>query len=1101
MMFDMQRFKQPWAADRIHPFWFWNGEMTDEQITHQIDEMSDKGLGGFFICARQGLKIPYLSDTWFQKVRFAVEAAKNCGLHVWLYDEYPYPSGIAGGEVILEHPDAKHYTLTHTSHRASGGENLSLELPWARVIYAKAVPVTADGHKNWEQAVPIRSFIGNYQADSIFQKTGLTAYNQKRFFTYRTIQKLDWKVPPGEWEVLIIQEKEIEDFKYYGTFVDPCNQEAMAAFIRLTHDKYAHYLSEYFGTTIKGMFTDEIGLLGSIPWSPKLAAFFLERNGYDLLEHLHALIDPQAHDAVKIRYDYYQSVHLLLRESYHKQVHDWCELHGLQYVAEVPSVRHTTQLFSHVPAGDTAHEKLGRSLDWILNHQAENFRSSAKMVSSLARQLGRERNLIECFHSVGWSMTLQDARWMIDRMAAQGTNFFNFHAFFYTLDGLTQHDAPPSQFLQNPYWEHFRKLGDYTGRISYVMSSGEAVISAAVLQPTTSLWTRMGNPFHGFSNDGEAASDKEQLESLKQWWVSIFNHMTLSGRDFDHLDPELLAGAEISNGMIKLGNASYSLLILPPMSNLESGAWAKIEDFLQQGGTVISLGQLPYETIETKPLNSYSIAQAFGLSGIIPSKFWESYQQEQLQWHKGTGSAYHLPFQASMEMSHALEAFAELMDEILPLSVRLLPACGDWGLLMQTRRVAEDKVLVFISNQEETQRQVELRIEPHLWAEKAEASVSYTLLFRELSLEDGEAELLQQSSPGELWKLPLQLASYESRLIEISRMARVQVTGQFEAVTYSTPWKWEIDRSSLWEMKALQPNVVRFDTFTMNLSKEEVESTAFSFEGATVQAKTFIDQCADLSEFAALPVAMRQMFGTPMTMSMAYPLQASYKTEFMIEKLPEEIRLLMDQSAIAGKATIRINGHALDIGDFKPVFVYDHKNISQEIKRYMKEGVNELAIDVEIGHDGDGVLDAVYFTGDFHVRFDDQLRPVLTEQAIRKLPLLAGPYEGYPYYAGIVSFSRTLELPIVPDNDRFELTFSGWDPHFHDCAEVFVNGKSLGTRTWSPYRWIGNAELLRKGEILVEVKVTNTLIGMLEGKYFDYAEHAVKPVQERKGHI
>lgn len=78
--------------------------------------------------------------------------------------------------------------------------------------------------------------------------------------------------------------------------------------------------------------------------------------------------------------------------------------------------------------------------------------------------------MIECFHSVGWSMTLQDAKWMIDRMAALGTNFYNFHAFFYTIGGLAKHDAPPSQFVQNPYWPYFRELGDYVGRISYLMS-------------------------------------------------------------------------------------------------------------------------------------------------------------------------------------------------------------------------------------------------------------------------------------------------------------------------------------------------------------------------------------------------------------------------------------------------------------------------------------------------------------------------------------------------------------------------------------------------------------------------------------------------------
>jgi hypothetical protein len=1113
MMFDMQRFKKPAAADRIHPFWFWNGEMADEQIKYQIDEMADKGLGGVFICARQGLKIPYLSEAWFQKVRVAVEAAQQRGLNVWLYDEYPYPSGIAGGEVTLEHPEAKHHTLAHTSQRAQGGEHLSLELPWARIIYAKAVPVTADGKRQWSQAVPIRDSIGNFQADNVFQKTGLTAYNQKRFFTYRTIQKLDWTAPPGEWEVLIIQEKEIEDFKYYGTFVDPCNREAMATFIRLTHDKYAKYLGEFFGTTIKGMFTDEIGLLGSIPWSPQLAAFFKERNGYDLLEQLHALIDPEAEGAAKIRYDYYQAVHLLLRESYHKQVHDWCEQHGLQYVAEVPSVRHTTQLFSHVPAGDTAHEKLGRSLEWILNHKADEFRSSAKMVSSLARQLGRERNLIECFHSVGWSMTLQDARWMIDRMAAQGTNFFNFHAFFYTVDGLVQHDAPPSQFLQNPYWTHFRQLGDYTGRISYVMSSGEAVISTAVLEPTTSLWTRMGNPFHGFSHGGTQAAEQEQLDSLRQWWIRIFYELNVVGRDYDHLDPELLAEADISDGKIKLGNARYSTLILPPLTNLESGAWVKIQEFLKQGGNVISMGQLPYEALESAEWSGSEVAATFGLSDGVKPGFWETIQQENAsltggpQWIKGEQNAYYLPFPAVSEQQQVLEPLTRLLDGLEPMPVRLLPACGEWGLLLQTRLVAEDQALVFISNQEETLREIELQVEDNLWGKPMKSGTSYSLVFRELLLDTGEAVGLEgeYANVGTSWSLPLQVAPYASRLIEIVRIPEQntvqpqQQEQEEQRAARSKPWQWQIDATDLWEMSAQQANAVRFDTFRMSLSEAATSSGSFSSEGAVVGVKTFIDQCADLSESSALPIMMQQTFGTPMEITLAYPLKAHYSAPFIVEQLPDRVDLLMDQSAISGAAIIRINGHELDINEFKKVFVYDHMNRALEITDFLHEGINEFVVDVEIGHDWDGIVDALYFTGSFAVRFDEQGRAVLAASAVQQLPLQAGPYEGYPYYAGVFSFNKTFDLTQAPEAASFELSFNGWDRHFHDCAEVIVNGTSLGVCTWSPYRWSGSTSLLREGDNRVEVKVTNTLIGLLEGKYFDYEEHAVKLIQDRKG--
>lgn len=1088
-MFNLQSFQQPESAYRIHPFWFWNGEMEDEQIRLQIREMAEKGLGGFFICARQGLKIPYLSDTWFQKVRVAVEAAKAYNLNAWLYDEYPYPSGIAGGEVTLEHPDAKHYTLTHCAERVSGGEHLSIELPWARIVYAKAVPLSATGDKLWHEAVDVRSAIGNYQSDPIFQKAGLTAYNQKRFFTYTTVQKIDWTAPAGEWEVIVIQEKEIEDFKYYGTFVDPCNREAMATFIRLTHDKYAQHLGEYFGNTIKGMFTDEIGLLGSIPWSPKLADFFLKRNGYDLRDHLHALLFADAEGAARVRYDYYQSVHLLLLGSYHKQVHDWCEEHGLQYVTEVPSVRATTQTYSHVPGGDTAHEKLGRSLEWILDHDAVNFRSNAKMVSSIARQMNRERNLIECFHSVGWSMTLQDAKWMIDRMAAMGTNFFNFHAFFYTLDGLTKHDAPPSQFLQNPYWQHFRHLGDYVGRISYAMSCGQADISVAVLQPTTSLWTHMGNPFHSFQYGGSEQDEKRRLEDLKRWWAAVTKGITRSGRDFDHLDAEILAQATIENGTIRIGQACYSTLVLPPLTNLETSAWSKIEAFINSGGSVISLGQLPYEVIDPGHWSEQSVRNAFALSEKPDEHFWNE-AAAPLTWVKGQRNAYYLPYSASADEQTVLQALTGLLEELQPASVKLLPACGEWGLLTQTRLLSDDTALVFVSNQEETERQVTVQAQAGLWRASGQEAAGYDVEFQLLSLDNGTATVVEGQRSGASWSVPLKLASYESKLLLFKKTAAARKSAGKQ------PCSVQVDASAaaLWKLQALSDNAVRFDTFRMSVQAQDA-AKATVLEADAVPVKTFIDQCADLTNEFTLPVKMGQMFGTPMKISMSYPLDSRYSVSFAISELPEKVRLVMDQGAISGSWSLNVNGRALTAADFEPYFLYDHKNIGCDITAYLREGDNELTAIIELAHDWDGLVDALYVTGPFDVEFNEHSRPVLKKASKRELPLQAGPYAGHPYFAGTMSFSRSFEAPFIQDSDEFELTLANLDPEFHESAEVLVNGQSLGVCTWSPYRWTGPAKLLLPADNKIEVRVTNTLIGLLEGKYFNYAKHELKPVQ------
>ena len=129
----------PPAANRIRPFWFWNGEMKEEEIETQIREMADKGLGGAFVCARQGLALPYLSSAWFERVDFAKRCAEAYGLELWLDDEYPYPSGMAGGEVLLRDPDINTWSIKVFAARA--GQNAFL---WAAPRSCAARPIPSE---------------------------------------------------------------------------------------------------------------------------------------------------------------------------------------------------------------------------------------------------------------------------------------------------------------------------------------------------------------------------------------------------------------------------------------------------------------------------------------------------------------------------------------------------------------------------------------------------------------------------------------------------------------------------------------------------------------------------------------------------------------------------------------------------------------------------------------------------------------------------------------------------------------------------------------------------------------------------------------------
>ena len=84
------------------PFWSWNNRLDKAEITKQVRQMYEAGYGGFVIHARAGLDTPYLSEEWFECVETALLSAKQWNMKIWLYDEFGFPSGLAGGINLQE---------------------------------------------------------------------------------------------------------------------------------------------------------------------------------------------------------------------------------------------------------------------------------------------------------------------------------------------------------------------------------------------------------------------------------------------------------------------------------------------------------------------------------------------------------------------------------------------------------------------------------------------------------------------------------------------------------------------------------------------------------------------------------------------------------------------------------------------------------------------------------------------------------------------------------------------------------------------------------------------------------------------------------------
>ncbi len=107
-------------------FWMWNAPLDKALIRQQIREMHEKHIGGFFIHPMpsefRAADFPggmpgYLSDEYFQMVRYAAECAAECGMDAWLYDEGGWPSGTVNGELMAQHPEYRGVNIAKIEER------------------------------------------------------------------------------------------------------------------------------------------------------------------------------------------------------------------------------------------------------------------------------------------------------------------------------------------------------------------------------------------------------------------------------------------------------------------------------------------------------------------------------------------------------------------------------------------------------------------------------------------------------------------------------------------------------------------------------------------------------------------------------------------------------------------------------------------------------------------------------------------------------------------------------------------------------------------------------------------------------------------------
>ena len=510
-----ERFLDPGPAYSPIPFWFWNDTLTEAGLTRQIDDFLAHGVAGFVIHPRKGLDpaIGYMTDRWLHFVRHAVDEAAARNMQVILYDEGMYPSGSAHGMVAAEDPDRAAWCLTAAE---AGGE----------------YPLTGTEPFSPETGVYCVPFEGKWYIIREEKSGG-------------TIRGLFPGEDDGEPDAPLA--------------ADLLNPEAVAAFIRLTHEKYYAAMPEHFGKTITAFFTDEPDLRGrnakrgSLPWTPG----FLPEFGS--MADLPALFfgEGDAVDAIRLRYR--KAINARLVRTYYQPLADWCAAHGIALTGH-PAKGADVGLLApfQIPGQDVVWRQVypGNSLTG-----PESV--AAKAAADHARHTGKRRCAVEYLGCCGpevspWAMTPADLKWYTDFLLARGVNLLIPHAFYYSIRGDRKDERPPDVGPNNTWWPFFGEFAAYMRRMSWLLTDSTDQARTAVL----------------------CSGDHVPWECC----IPLYEKHA----DFNYLEADLLPDCRIEGSTLCIREQRYTHVVVDDAIALTEAQQRFIDAFATAGGTVIA---------------------------------------------------------------------------------------------------------------------------------------------------------------------------------------------------------------------------------------------------------------------------------------------------------------------------------------------------------------------------------------------------------------------------------------------------------------------------------------------------------------------------------
>ena len=552
--------------------WFSAGNIDLREMTRQLEGFKQNGIEDFFIHPVDATQGDYLGEHFFRMIRHAIKEARRLGLNYWIYDEYNWPSGVAGGQVLRDAPWAKMSCVCKYSETAAPGQTIHLTLPDRVGNNTAPLLFAVDGE---EVVVKQYGDVVEWTNDSDEEKT-LDAFVSKwmRQLHYNTVNS----------DVIVREEG----------YLDTLDPEAVNVFIQKVHEVYKANIGEEFGKAVRGVFTDEVPLsyvekqpedfVGRLmPWTRRFREKFLARNGYDICPKLPALF---AGKDARLLIDYWETITELFLSAYMDITYDWCNKNGLIFTGHL---LYEEEINKDVVYSGDPYECYRRfrwpGVDSILSYYRindYNFNITAKMGSSALRFAGKERLLCESYTLSGWFVRLRDMKRIFNRLMLNGVTFIQYMGARYDFRPAYE-STGMSHNWQNPQFRHYDKMAAYISGLQNLVANTTYRARALLYYPLTTARTLVTSrpPFCTATNE---------IDRTLQGLVNSLLNLNVP---FEVGYEQVIDTAEVEDGRIIIAGTEYDVVILPCARYIKARTFEQLRAFARGGGRIIAVNGKP----------------------------------------------------------------------------------------------------------------------------------------------------------------------------------------------------------------------------------------------------------------------------------------------------------------------------------------------------------------------------------------------------------------------------------------------------------------------------------------------------------------------------